>query len=904
MKNILSFYRDCYFTDKNRKFISDIFGSDIESKQFTEGREELINSFLPYISLESEYAETLNKRAYLYRKEKDLVYCSVILTGISYKEDGEKEFYCSPLFFRNARIGQNDSFHYLELDDSPLAFNNMLLDNLSSEETSPGHIARTVDDLLADNKFTQRDITSLCTMLEQLLPGIDTMEMTNFPELFGEKELRKITKSIKLRKKDYFTLLPCSFVGLMNKPAEARGVVAELDSIIEADNYSAVISELFDDNYIENNTNHTDIGNVPSVLSKAQERALESASSSRATLIIGPPGTGKTYTIASLTMEHLSKGKTVLIASRMDQAVNVIADKIEEQLHIDACVVRGGRSDYQRELKNFLKKLLSGMYEEAGSKQEAEKLRKELAGHIKELDRVESKLNYECAHEVHNGNFALKEEKSFWEKIRQWFAFRKYNSKKPLWDIYDEYEGMLNRKIDTIRRLLEKSNSLRLSNALKKHRNTLNTFLKAISSRTGGKQEEQFSKIDFKVLLQIFPVWLVNMSDIYKVLPLEKELFDLAIIDEATQCDISACLPIMQRAKRVAITGDPNQLRHISFLSEKKQREFIDKYSIGSLENYDYRRKSILDYFSENIKKQKDVIFLNEHYRSLPQIISFSNNEYYDNRLKIMTEKPVNYNKKPVSFHKCDGIRDEKGVNHEETLAIIKALHEIITNSGQNIQSIGILSPFRKQVDHISMQLINTFGYQVMNRHKMLVGTAHSFQGEERDIMLLSLAVDDDSHNAAYRFLEKPDVFNVSITRAKERQMIFHSFTTEKLKNDSVLRKFMDYYNEDNEGKQIAVPNAVHDKFADEVCSELEKIGLNTLISHSIAGHTMDITVYNDKKSLGIDLIGYPGDFEDVYSLDRYKMFKRAGLRIFPLPYVYWLLKKEESLGRIKKYFL
>ncbi|MCP4159213.1 MAG: hypothetical protein GY760_03995, partial [Deltaproteobacteria bacterium] len=57
-------------------------------------------------------------------------------------------------------------------------------------------------------------------------------------------------------------------------------------------------------------------------------------------------------------------------------------------------------------------------------------------------------------------------------------------------------------------------------------------------------------------------------------------------------------------------------------------------------------------------------------------------------------------------------------------------------------------------------------------------------------------------------------------------------------------------------------------------------------------------------KTFGIDLIGYPGEFENAFSLDRYKMLKRAGLRTFPLPYVNWVLNRDRCIDEIKNLIL
>ena len=76
--------------------------------------------------------------------------------------------------------------------------------------------------------------------------------------------------------------------------------------------------------------------------------------------------------------------------------------------------------------------------------------------------------------------------------------------------------------------------------------------------------------VDHRSVLKVFPVWLANLSDLNSILPLEENLFDLVLIDEATQCDIASVLPAIFRAKQTVIIGDPNQLRHYSFVSRKR----------------------------------------------------------------------------------------------------------------------------------------------------------------------------------------------------------------------------------------------------------------------------------------------------------------------------------------------
>ena len=116
---------------------------------------------------------------------------------------------------------------------------------------------------------------------------------------------------------------------------------------------------------------------------------------------------------------------------------------------------------------------------------------------------------------------------------------------------------------------------------------------------------------------------------------------------------------------------------------------------------------------------------------------------------------------------------------------------------------------------------------------------------------------------------------------------------------NSLLRKFIQYNEIKNKENTVDSKNEVHDEFAMEVSVALQEKKIKAYIARPVAGFMLDIVAVNATKSIGIDLIGYPGDFEEVYSLDRYKMFKRAGFEIFPLPYMSWKRDRELCIENI-----
>jgi len=652
---------------------------------------------------------------------------------------------------------------------------------------------------------------------------------------------------------------------------------------------------------------NTAIGRVPAILNNAQQRILQAASTFPVSLIVGPPGTGKSYTIAALAIEHLSKGQSVLIASRTDQAVDVLADKIENQLGIKKVIIRGGRKNYMRDLHKHLENILSGIVgNPTTEKQQITKLDNELKKLARSIKALENEFQSRVEKECDWGRYMAKYEAddSFFINLKRKYINWRNDRQDPHWKLIKDLEIELETETRKTIEFVENSYHFQVAETLRTKRADLQQFLKALKAKSGNSQEKYFAEVCFNTILKTFPIWLVKMSDIYKILPFQTEMFDLAIIDEATQCDIASCIPIMQRAKRVVIAGDPNQLRHVSFLSGARQEMLAKKFEVQDLnpDFLNYRDKSILDIITDSLSNQDQVVFLDEHYRSTPYIIRFSNRKFYSGALKIMTEKPGIPVNEGIVLKKCNGTRTKQGYNVEEATVILETVHEIINNQRdmgkETCQSIGILSPFRNQADYITAQISRDFTIEEIEKHHLTVGTAYAFQGEERDVMLLSFVLDKNSHPTAFFHLNKSDVFNVSVTRARSLQYICYSVETKDLKFNSFFREYIESY-EQNKAIVLETPK-IKDKFLHEVQQELETLGVKTFAAYHVAGQILDLVIQYNTQTYGIDLIGYPGEFEEAFPLERYKMLNRAGIHTFPLPYTYWVSDRMKCLEDIQ----
>lgn len=908
----IEFLRACYEADNRQTAIANLFNKSIRHLQFIEGEERLLCDLLPRIPMMSEAASAAMKDAQLYRREKNLLYCAFPIVGRLPARGPQKSStkLCAPLLFYPARLVEEEATIQLEIDLTQQQVNVPVLADLAAASDA---VDAELDELISE--FPQAplgrdDVQILIALLQDFFPAMDALSLAQYPALHSEKQVRQIVKNVASRSKKLTCLPACALALTPNSP-NTRGVLYELEQMTANQRLSKPLAIVLGQRRPHaKQAKLREATRVPAVLSRAQQQVLASAATSPLTLVIGPPGTGKSYTIAALAVDHIARGESVLIACRKPQAVDVVARMIEELLGPNECVIRGGESRHVRELKKSLEHLLQGIKRQIRSSIPrkhgiSDNPNRELAHLDRQMQRLEADLTQQLADELRYGELISEESSGFVAKlVRTWrlMWLQKRLTRKPaFWDRVQTYDQALDASNELTRELLKQRIDDRIERTLKDHRQALTRFLSSLRSRSSTRQEELFGEIDPKLLLGTFPVWLTNVADVAELVPLETEMFDVAIFDEATQCDMASALPILQRAKRAVVVGDPNQLRHVSFLSMARQRDLGESYGLDQqdIERLHYRDNSLLDLIDEAIVSQDNVHFLNEHFRSMPAIIRFSNEKFYQNSLSVMRMHPKTTTAKCIFTHHVSEGKKEGGANPPESEALVGELTRLIEAQAplppQACQSIGVLSPFREQVDLLGEMLQEQLTLDAFKRHDLRIGTAHAFQGDERDVMFLSWVIDNDAHHSSHRFVENPNLFNVAITRARHQQHVFHSVNREHLATDSLLRQYLAAIS------HLAPPQSparsVVDKCLNDVRAALEAEGFRVWPDYELAGVVIDLVVEKEGSTQGIDLVGCPGDYGAALDLERYRILRRAGLPLFPLPYRCWVEDREACIS-------
>ncbi|MEL6660328.1 MAG: ATP-binding protein [Bacteroidota bacterium] len=908
---LIRYFRACYQADFRATRLRS-FVSKKASLPFLFADEAFLADQLSTLPVPTDWGQAMSSHLFLHAKEEQLFCHAFFLLGRTQVLGRRKEV-CAPLFLIPAEIIDEAEVYQIKLDFGGTLINPAFAEALQGTEVvhpEIGNLFQFLNEELPLPPFDFDALHQIETALKTCLPGLSHPDYHSFPVA---NELEVLSQAVR-KQKEGFSIWPNCGLATLEKSAGAMGILNELEILSEQKSFSPVVEALFADG-TSKRTNKPDpeIAPLPVLLSASQEAILKTAATQTISMVNGPPGTGKSFTIAAIAADRLSAGETVLIAAKNEQAVNVIADKLSRDFELPDIAIRANRSDYRRHLRRRIKDWLDGLGLTYIYPYQMQRYQTDLESRRSQVSQIEDRVERRIMQDLDKQELLTKERPNLWQRWQKWRLQKQVLQEFPIWKDMQALDSRRGQLEQAGRTYLESLFHRRLNKAFQANRAELQTVWKALRSQTGKEKERFFQQINFPKLIEALPVWLVDTAHVHEVLPLQEALFDLVIIDEASQCDIASALPLLQRAKRAVIVGDPKQLRHVSFLSRSRQAVLADQFKLPSKFRKDigttlsYRDSSLLDLVSTRIQRQNHVIMLDEHFRSLPDLIRFSNQEFYRSQLKIMTANPGSGEERNIYIHRTNGVRHEKGYNAREVAAILRRVEEVVQAEAELAiglcQSIGILSPFRSQVEQLKKAFKMAFTAEQMARHRMLIGTAHSFQGEERDIMCLSWVVDPNTPAGVLRYFQREDVFNVSITRARVAQYLFVSVGLEHIPNDSLLARYLIDAGIRQTEKPTNLPQIWNDPFLEEVRLFIEAQGVETVFeNYHIAGLEIDLVFVHDGRTYCIDLIGYPGPYEAAIPSNRWKMLSRLHLHPFSLPYSHWLFRREESEAALRQF--
>ncbi len=392
------------------------------------------------------------------------------------------------------------------------------------------------------------------------------------------------------------------------------------------------------------------------------------------------------------------------------------------------------------------------------------------------------KSRYKREHTIYYRSVAEKIEKrvALIAKIKQYYsALRQLRTLGSLEELYEE-EKKLNHSIiehsNTYWKLFirRKTTISRLSDRV-----SISNLLAQIRQAQASGAINLFKATDLVKIRNYIPCWAVTSLSARNRIPLQANFFDYVVFDESSQCDIASAIPLLYRARNAVIVGDPKQLRHVSNLSVAENDELRSQYGVGDEQlRFSYISNSLYDLALPAVTEPH--LLLN-HYRSHPEIIQFSNHHFYADNLRCATNPAFLEHYIPresgIVWKHVVGLTerpfDGSAYNKAEARRVVRELETIICKDCFQ-GSIGVVTPFRKQANYIKGLVNKNKNIWVNISEKgLLIDTTHKFQGDEKDIIIMSPVLSHGALAQTRSFLRKQEnIFNVAITRARSKLII------------------------------------------------------------------------------------------------------------------------------------
>lgn len=380
----------------------------------------------------------------------------------------------------------------------------------------------------------------------------------------------------------------------------------------------------------------------------------------------------------------------------------------------------------------------------------------------------------------------------------------------------------------------------------------------------------------------IMPTWRVSES-----LPAELGSFDLVIVDEASQSDITA-LPALVRGKKVLIVGDDKQVSPTAaFIEERRllqlKHNFLQGQPFASLM---LPGGSLYDLAGAVFPGRR--IMLHEHFRCVEPIIRFSMQFYNEPIVPLRIPKASERLDPPlVDVYVPEGHKGRDQINKAEADAIVDEIEMLVCDPAYSERSIGVISLIgHKQAHYIQGELLSRIGEDLYVAHDITCGNPATFQGKERDIMFVSMVECSKTKQARTALLWEQR-FNVAFSRARDRMYLYRSVREDELKPDDLKARAIRHF-ESPMASAIADVEDMTDLcdsgFERDVFRRLVDRGYRVTPQVRAGRYAIDIVVEgDDDRRLAIELDGDQYHTPDQWTDDlaRQRTLERMGWRFW-----------------------
>ncbi|MFD0883426.1 histone-like nucleoid-structuring protein Lsr2 [Streptosporangium algeriense] len=399
------------------------------------------------------------------------------------------------------------------------------------------------------------------------------------------------------------------------------------------------------------------------------------------------------------------------------------------------------------------------------------------------------------------------------------------------------------------------------------------------------------------------PAWIMPLQQVLETIPPIRDSFDVVIVDEASQASIEA-LFLLWLAPRVIVVGDDKQCAP-STVSHGELEPIFTKLSTYLPDMPAYLRDAFTpksSLFDLLATRFGSVLRLKEHFRCMPEIIDFSSRQFYADEPLVPLRQFGADRLPPLRVVRVQGARTEGSAtrlrNEVEAQAIVDQILSCQEDLAYSDKTFGVVVlQGSAQVQLIHNMLLDRLDPKNWERRRLRVGTPPDFQGDERDVVFLSMVIAE--RRSAVTSTEWQRRFNVAASRAKDQMWLFHSVSPDLLSPVCLRRSLLTYMlNPPTAPLMTPLDDVTSDDphpdfdslFEQRVFLRIRQRGYHVVPQVEVNGRRLDLVVSGAKGRLAVEC---DGDFwhgtpeQREADLDRERELKRAGWR-------FWRVRESE----------
>jgi hypothetical protein len=429
------------------------------------------------------------------------------------------------------------------------------------------------------------------------------------------------------------------------------------------------------------------------------------------------------------------------------------------------------------------------------------------------------------------------------------------------------------------------------------------------------------------------PAWIMPTHRVAELFELKEGAFDLVIVDEASQSGLEAMF-LFWLGKKMVIVGDNEQISPSATGVTIEQVDALQRQHLR-----DFGLRDLLDpkesLFDQAKVRYSGEIWLTEHFRCMPEIIEFSNRYVYaplnkrleplrqfgQDRLTPLKRVWVTHGEQLTSPSKTSNQQGESttktprrspGINKQEAEEVVRAVIKCHEDPAYKGKSFGVISLLATsgQADWIEHRLLERLGQEAWDERQLRCGSPYSFQGDERDIIFLSMVsalADDRVRLPALGNTADKQRFNVATSRAKDQMWLFHTPTLLQLNPDCPRHRLISYLTDppplefdpftDPVDRHIDHPR-FRSLFEQRVFLDIRDRGYGAIPNLKAYGREIDIVIVGAKGRLAVECDGVYYHTPETWADDhhRQQQLERHGWEFFRVTDLDYYLDPSEAL--------